>query len=314
MTGGNDNQPRRLDGNGAGVTLIVITGHSGAGKSEAIAAFEDGGYFCVDNLPPRMIDSLGELFRHEGSGVERAAVVSDVRGGEYFDDLVQVLDDLESVGLKPKLLFLEADEETLLDRYKETRRRHPLAPEGRIVEGIRAERELLAPLRARADIVMDTSGLTGGLLRRRIAEEMLGSHDSGKLALTLLTFGFKNGPPRDADLTLDVRFLPNPHYVDELRPQTGLDQPVREYVESGTQAGEFYGRLLPLLEFLVPAYVTEGKSHLTIAVGCTGGRHRSVTVADRIRRALEPRDDVIVRVKHRDVELDGARPAKTARA
>jgi len=284
------------------VELVVITGHSGAGKSEAIAAFEDGGYFCVDNLPPRMIGSLGELFRHEGSGVERAAIVSDVRGGEYFEGLVQVLDELEADGLKPNLLFLEADEETLLDRYKETRRRHPLAPEGRIVEGIRAERELLAPLRERADVVMDTTDLTGALLRRRIAEEMLGHHDDGRLALTLLTFGFKNGPPRDADLTLDVRFLPNPHYVDELRPLTGLDEAVREYVEAGTQAGEFYGRLLPLLEFLVPAYVLEGKSHLTIAVGCTGGRHRSVTVADRIRRALEQRDDVVVRVKHRDVE------------
>jgi UPF0042 nucleotide-binding protein len=289
---------------GREVTLVVITGHSGAGKSEAIAAFEDGGYFCVDNLPPRMIGSLGELFRHEGSGVERAAVVSDVRGGEYFEGLVQVLDDLEAEGLKPKVLFLEAGEEALLDRYKETRRRHPLAPEGRIVDGIRAERELLAPLRERADMVMDTSDLTGAELRRRIAEEMLGREESGKLALTLLTFGFKNGPPRDADLTLDVRFLPNPHYVDELRPLTGLDEQVRAHVESGTQAGEFYGRLLPLLEFLVPAYVAEGKSHLTIAVGCTGGRHRSVTVADRIRRDLAAREDVIVKVKHRDVDLD----------
>ncbi len=286
------------------VTLVVITGHSGAGKSEAIAAFEDSGYFCVDNLPPRMIGSLGELFRHEGSGVECAAVVSDVRGGDYFDDLLQVLDDLEADGLKPTVLFLEADEETLVDRYKETRRRHPLAPEGRIIDGIRAERELLAPLRERADMVMDTSDLTGGMLRRRIGDEMLDGHESGKMALTLLTFGFKNGPPRDADLTLDVRFLPNPHYVDDLRPLTGLDARVREYVEAGTQAGEFYGRLLPLLEFLVPAYVNEGKSHLTIAVGCTGGRHRSITVADRIRRELDGRDDVIVHVKHRDAEVD----------
>jgi UPF0042 nucleotide-binding protein len=288
------------DSPGREVTLVVITGHSGAGKSEAIAAFEDSGYFCVDNLPPRMIGSLGELFRHEGSGVECAAVVSDVRGGDYFDDLLQVLDDLQADGLKPTVLFLEADEETLVDRYKETRRRHPLAPEGRIVDGIRAERELLAPLRERADMVMDTSDLTGGMLRRRIGEEMLDGHESGKMALTLLTFGFKNGPPRDADLTLDVRFLPNPHYVDDLRPLTGLDKRVREYVEAGTQAGEFYGRLLPLLEFLVPAYVTEGKSHLTIAVGCTGGRHRSITVADRIERELSGRDDVIVHVKHRD--------------
>ena len=286
------------------VTMVVITGHSGAGKSEAIAAFEDGGYFCVDNLPPRMIGALGELFRHEGSGVERAAVVSDVRGGDYFDDLLHVLRDLDSDGLAPRVLFLEADEETLLDRYKETRRRHPLAPEGRIVDGIRSERQLLAPLRERADVVMDTTDLTGAMLRRRIAEEVLGEDPGGLLALTLLTFGFKNGPPRDADLTLDVRFLPNPHYVDELRPLTGLDEAVRQYVESGTQAGEFYGRLLPLLEFLVPAYVAEGKSHLTIAIGCTGGRHRSLTVADRISRDLAGRDDVVVRVKHRDVDLD----------
>ena len=248
-------------GNGAGpvepVTVVVITGHSGAGKSEAIAAFEDGGYFCVDNLPPRMIASLGELFRHEGSGVERAAIVSDVRGGDYFEELVQVIDDLQAEGLKPMVLFLEADEETLLDRYKETRRRHPLAPEGRIVEGIRAERALLAPLRERADKVIDTSDLTGAELRRQITEELLGREESGKLALTLLTFGFKNGPPRDADLTLDVRFLPNPYYDKDLRPMTGMDEEVRAYVENGTQAGEFYGRLLPLLEFLVPAYVTE---------------------------------------------------------
>ncbi len=188
---------RRDDGRGREVTLVVITGHSGAGKSEAIAAFEDNGYFCVDNLPPRMIGSLGELFRHEGSGVERAAVVSDVRGGDYFDELLQVLGDLEADGLNPTVLFLEADEETLVDRYKETRRRHPLAPEGRIIDGIRAERAMLAPLRERADVVMDTSDLTGGTLRRRIAEDMLDGHESGKMALTLLTFGFKNGPPRE---------------------------------------------------------------------------------------------------------------------
>ncbi|MBS1864191.1 MAG: RNase adapter RapZ [Actinobacteria bacterium] len=285
------------------MTMVIITGHSGAGKSEAIAAFEDGGYFCVDNLPPRMIAGLGELFIHEGSGVECAAIVSDVRGGEYFEDLLQVLDDLQRDGPEPKLLFLEADEATLLDRYKETRRRHPLAPEGRIVDGIRAERAMLAPLRERADIVIDTTDLTGGELRRQISQELLGTEQAGKLALTLLTFGFKNGPPRDADLTLDVRFLPNPHYDLELRPLTGKDEEVRRYVESGTQAGEFYGRLLPLLEFLVPAYVAEGKSHLTIAIGCTGGRHRSVTVADRIRRDLENRDDVVVRVKHRDVDI-----------
>jgi RNase adapter protein RapZ len=302
------------DRDGAGPTekrveLVVITGYSGAGKSEAIAAFEDGGYFCVDNLPPRMIGGLGELFRHEGSGVQKAAVVTDVRGGEYFDDLQAVLDELAASGLDLKVVFLEADEEALLRRYKETRRRHPLARSGRIVDGIREERELLAPLRELADVVIDTTALTGGALRRRIATELIGRDaQENQLALTILTFGFKNGPPSDADLTLDVRFLPNPHYVDELRPLTGLDEPVREYVESGTQAGEFYGRLMPLLEFLLPAYVAEGKQHLTIAVGCTGGRHRSVTVADRISRELGKRDDVKLRLVHRDVELE-PRPA-----
>jgi UPF0042 nucleotide-binding protein len=289
---------------GKQVTMVVITGHSGAGKSEAIAAFEDGGYFCVDNLPPRMIGSLGELFRHQGSGVERAAVVSDVRGGDYFDDLLHVLDDLDVDGLAPKVLFLEADEQTLVDRYKETRRRHPLAPDGQVVDGIRAERKLLTPLRERADVVMDTTDLSGGVLRRRIAEEMLDGDEDQRMALTLLTFGFKNGPPREADLILDVRFLPNPHYEDELRPLTGLDPKVVEYVESGTQAGEFYGRLMPLLDFLIPAYVAEGKTHLTIAIGCTGGRHRSITVADRISRRLQSHSDVVVRIKNRDVELD----------
>lgn len=285
-----------------GVDLVVITGHSGAGKSEAIAAFEDSGYFCVDNLPPQMIEALGELFALPGSSVERAAVVTDVRSGEYFDQLVETLERLEEGGIEPRLLFLEAQEEVLIDRYKETRRRHPLAPEGRVLEGIRAERELISPLRNRADLVLDTTELTAHLLRQRIVEEMIDRRDGGRLAVSLLTFGFKNGPPRDADITLDVRFLPNPYYDPELRPKTGLDPEIREYVEAGTEAGEFYGRLLPLLEFLIPAYVAEGKSHLTIAIGCTGGRHRSVTVAERIWSDLAMRDDVVVSVSHRDLD------------
>jgi len=286
------------------VDLVVITGYSGAGKSEAIAAFEDGGYFCVDNLPPRMIGALGELFRHEGSGVRRAAVVSDVRGGEYFQGLAAVLEELEGGGLDSRVLFLEASEEVLLDRFKETRRRHPLAPDGRVIEGIRAERGLLAPLREGADLVMDTSDLTGAMLRRRIATEMLGPKGPSKLALTILTFGFKNGPPRDADMMFDVRFLPNPHYREDLRPLTGRDPKVVEHVEAGDLAGEFYQRLLPLLDFLLPAYIAEGKSHLTIAIGCTGGRHRSVAIADRVAQHLFGREDVVLRVVHRDVELD----------
>ncbi len=287
------------------VELWVITGYSGAGKSEAIAAFEDSGYFCVDNLPPRMIGSLGELFRHDGSSVRHAAVVTDVRGGEYFDELEAVIRELGQDGLDLKLLFLEADEATLMDRFKETRRRHPLAPDGRVVDGIRAEREVLGPLREEAHVVMDTSDLTGAMLRRRITNELLGPKDERRrLALTLLTFGFKHGPPRDADLMFDVRFLPNPHYREDLRPLTGMDRPVQEHVEAGELATEFYRRVLGLFDFLLPAYVAEGKTHLTIAIGCTGGRHRSITVANRMARHLGDRDDVAVRVVHRDTRFD----------
>ena len=289
---------------GTPVDLFVITGYSGAGKSEAIAAFEDSGYFCVDNLPPRMIASLGELFRHAGSGVRRAAVVTDVRGGSMFADLVAVLEEPDELGLDPTVLFLEADEQTLVDRFKETRRRHPLAPDGRVIDGIRAEREVLGQLRERADLVMDTTGLTGAMLRRRIATDLLGPRaPASKLALTILTFGFKNGPPRDADLLVDVRFLPNPHYREDLRPLTGRDPAVVEHVEAGHLAREFYERLLALLDFLLPAYVAEGKTHLMLAIGCTGGRHRSVTIADRVARHLAGREDISLRVVHRDVEL-----------
>ena len=290
-------------GFGDPVDLFVITGYSGAGKSEAIAAFEDSGYFCVDNLPPRMIAALGELFVHGGSGVRRAAVVTDVRGGDYFAELLAVLDDLVEEGLEPTVLFLEADDATLLDRFKETRRRHPLAPDGRVVDGIRAEREILGPLRERADEVIDSTGLTGAMLRRRIATDLLGPRTTARLALTILTFGFKNGPPRDADLIFDVRFLPNPHYREDLRPLTGRDPQVVEHVEAGALAREYYERLLPLIDFLLPAYVAEGKTHLTIAIGCTGGRHRSITVADRIARHLAGHEDVSPRVVHRDVEI-----------
>jgi RNase adapter protein RapZ len=307
MTRGNERDPGDAtapDGSALPVDLVIISGHSGAGKSEAIAAFEDGGYFCVDNLPPRMLAALGELFRHEGSGVRRAAVVSDARGGSYFEELEAVLEDLKAGGLAPRVLFLEADEETLLHRFKETRRRHPLAPDGRITDGIRAERAILAPLRERADLVIDSSDLTAAMLRRRISAEMLDPRGPAKLSLTILTFGFKNGPPRDADLVFDVRFLPNPHYREDLRPLTGRDPKVVEHVEAGELAAEFYQRFLPLLDFLLPAYIAEGKAHLTIAIGCTGGRHRSVTIADRVAQHLAGRDDVALRVVHRDVELE----------
>jgi UPF0042 nucleotide-binding protein len=281
--------------------LVVITGFSGAGKSTAMQVFEDAGYFCVDNLPPEMIRGLVELFLHEGSKVEHAAVVSDVRGGAYFETLSAVLDDLEALGLNHRVLFLDADDGTLLTRYKETRRRHPLAPESSVAAGIAEERSALTALRPRAETVIDTSGMSAATLRRRIADEFLPRQARTKMAVTFTSFGFKYGPARDADLVLDVRFLPNPHYVPELKPLTGRDERVVEFVARGAKLDEFYGHVEPLLDFLLPQYVAEGKAHLMVAIGCTGGRHRSVAIAEHLGARYEDRDDVWVEVSHRDI-------------
>jgi UPF0042 nucleotide-binding protein len=283
--------------------LVVITGFSGAGKSTAMQVFEDAGYFCVDNLPPEMIRGLVELFVHEGSKVEHAAVVSDVRGGAYFETLSAVLDDLAALGVRHRVLFLDADDTTLLTRYKETRRRHPLAPEGSVAAGIAEERRILAGVRARTNIVtvIDTSGISAASLRRRIAAEFLPRQASTRMAVTFASFGFKYGPARDADLVFDVRFLPNPHYVPELKPLTGRDPRVVEYVGREGKLDRFYGHLEPLLDFLLPQYVAEGKAHLMVAIGCTGGRHRSVAIAEHLAARYADRDDVWVEVAHRDI-------------
>ncbi|MHB8533316.1 MAG: RNase adapter RapZ, partial [Solirubrobacteraceae bacterium] len=245
--------------------FVIITGFSGAGKSTAMNVFEDAGYFCVDNLPPEMIRSLVELFVHEGSKVERAAVVSDVRGGVYFEGLRAVVDDLDALGLSHSVLFLEAAEQTLVTRYKETRRRHPLAPDGSVGAGVLAEREQLAPLRERADLVIDTTGMSAAALRAKIAEEFLPRKKVGQLAVTFMSFGFKHGPPREEDLVLDVRFLPNPHYEHELRELTGRDRAVVDFIGRDGRLQELYERLDPLFDFLLPQYVAEGKAHLMIA-------------------------------------------------
>ncbi len=287
---------------GAIEDFVVISGFSGAGKSQAMACFEDAGYFCVDNLPPEMIGSLADLFEHEGSKVERAAVVCDVRGGSYFEGLVSVLDELSARGSGARLLFLEAAEDVLLDRYKETRRRHPLANGGQVVRGIGEERELLAPLKGRADVCIDTSDLSAARLRKVVADKMLPRGKVGKLAVTFLTFGFKHGSPREADLLFDVRFLPNPHYEAGLRPLTGLDPEVEEFVNRTDGLADFYDRLIPLLDYLLPSYELEGKAHLTVGVGCTGGRHRSVVVAQRLAVLYAERDRYLVDVVHRDID------------
>ncbi len=281
--------------------LVIITGFSGAGKSTAMAAFEDEGYFCVDNLPSEMIRSLVELFMHSGSKVARAAVVSDVRAGTYFEGLATMLDEFRASGVKHRVLFLEAEEQTLQTRYKETRRRHPLSPTGSVAEGIARERTALRPLRDRADVVVDTTGLTAAMLRRKLADELLPTHTPGRLAVTFESFGFKYGPARDPDLMFDVRFLPNPHYQRELRPLTGTDPSVVAFINRGGELDAFYERLHPLLDYLLPQYLAEGKSHLVLAIGCTGGRHRSVAIAEHLADRYRDAEGYLVEVIHRDV-------------
>jgi len=282
--------------------LVIITGFSGAGKSTAMNVFEDAGYFCVDNLPPEMIAALVELFRHEGSKVERAAVVSDVRGGEYFEAFSAVLDDLATLEMQHRVLFLEAAEQALVTRYKETRRRHPLAPTGSVADGVAAERALLEGVRERADVVIDTTGMSAATLRNRIASEFVSRQGAARLSVTFMSFGFKHGPPRDGDLAFDVRFLSNPHYEPSLRPLTGLDDAVVEYIAPDGRLETFYENLDPLLDFLLDQYVDEGKAHLVIAIGCTGGRHRSVAISEHLAERYRDRDDLSVAVSHRDIE------------
>ena len=285
--------------------LVVITGFSGAGKSTAMAAFEDEGYFCVDNLPSEMIGSLVDLLAHTGSKVAYAAIVSDVRAGSYFEGLAAVLDRLAQLGVSHRVIFLEASEEALQTRYKETRRRHPLSPDGSVADGIRREREALAPLRERADAVIDTSGITASQLRRKLADELLPTNTPGRLAVTFESFGFKYGPARDPDLMFDVRFLPNPHYEPSLRPLTGRDPRVVEFIDRDGALSAFYARLHPLLDYLLPQYIAEGKSHLVVAVGCTGGRHRSVAIAQSLADRYQSVPEYVVQVIHRDAERAG---------
>jgi UPF0042 nucleotide-binding protein len=297
-----------MSGNGAAppetnlVDLVIISGQSGAGKSSAMNVFEDAGYFCVDNLPAEMIRSLAGLFMHDGSKVERAAVVCDLRGGEYFAQLARVIETLRSDNVAHRLIFLCANDETLLSRYKETRRRHPLAPEGNVIDGIRREAEALAPIRELADTLIDTSGLSASALRRKVANEMLEEKSPRRLAVTFGSFGHKHGPPRDADLAFDVRFLPNPHWEPDLRPLTGFDTRIVDYVARDGRLQEFYDRVVPLLEYLLPQYVAEGKAHLVVAIGCTGGRHRSVVIAEHLAAHFRSDDRYFIEVQHRDVD------------
>jgi UPF0042 nucleotide-binding protein len=280
--------------------FLIITGLSGAGRSEAAHCLEDLGYFVVDNLPPELLEKMAELASRPG-GPARVAIVVDARGGVFFGELSKALEELDTQRIEYRILYLDASDEDLVNRYETTRRRHPLAPADRVVEGIRKERLMMESLRGEADLIVDTSGLTPHELRDRIREAFAEAPPEAGLKVSLISFGFKFGAPRDADMVLDVRFLPNPHWVDDLRPLPGTDPAVRAYVEGRDEYARFVERLEALLDVLVPGFVREGKAYLTIAVGCTGGRHRSVVVSEDLGRWFRARG-LPVAVEHRDLD------------
>jgi UPF0042 nucleotide-binding protein len=289
-------------GRRVGQPFIVLTGLSGSGKSQAIRALEDLGYFCVDNLPTTLIPTLAKLSLRGGRGIDKVAIVVDVREGGFLSSFPAVFRQLHRMRkLNPVLIFLEASHATLVRRFSETRRPHPLAPDRSVAEGIRDERSRLNVIRDLADEIIDTSDMTVHELRQFFMNLSRDRSASARLVITLLSFGYKHGVPVDADLLFDVRCLPNPHFVPTLRRRTGLDRAVIHFMERDGQTREFIRRLEEYLEYLLPFYVAEGKSYLTIAIGCTGGRHRSVMIAERLRRALSRIEGAQLRVRHRDV-------------
>lgn len=278
--------------------LLIVTGMSGAGKTEAVRSLEDLGFFCVDNLPPNLIPKFMNLLAHADPPLKRVALVLDIRGGHFFDSFFEFLQLIKDDGYDYEILFLEASDETLVRRFKETRRRHPLSTVGEITEGIMKERELLEDIRGKASIIIDTSELTPPRLKERM-RNLFAHGKSSSLVTTVMSFGFKYGLPLDADTVFDVRFLPNPYYDLNLRSKTGEDDSVAEYVMQVPAAKVFQEKLTDLLLFLLPWYVAEGKSHFVVAIGCTGGRHRSVAMAEKICKTIEE-EGYLVTVKHRD--------------
>ncbi len=277
--------------------LVIITGMSGAGKTVAIQSFEDMGYFCIDNMPPNLVPKFWELVKETGK-LTKIALVVDLRSRSFFEEIQRMLIDIENTSfIDTRILFLDSSDSELVSRYKETRRTHPLAMDGLITEGIRKERAILEDLKTQASIVIDTTSLTPRQLRDKINQEFQSSNDVG-FRIELLSFGFKYGIPIDADIVMDVRFLPNPHYIPELRPRTGLDQEVYDYVMHSEQTEDFYQYFSQLLFKIMPGYIKEGKRSLTVAIGCTGGQHRSVALTKRLAQALEV--EYKVNTTHRD--------------
>lgn len=286
---------------GAKRQFIIVTGLSGAGKSHAIRALEDLGYFCVDNLPTMLIPTLAEMASREDAGIEKVAIVIDVREGGFLREFPRIYRKLRSMPeLGAKLIFLEANQQTLVRRFSETRRPHPLAPDRSVTEGIREERTKLNAIRRMADMIVDTSNLTVHELRDVFMRMSRGTRQRNEMMVNLVSFGYKHGVPLDADLVFDVRCLPNPHFVERLRHLTGRDRAVVQYMRRHTSTKEFLDRLVSFLRFALPQYVLEGKSYLTVAIGCTGGQHRSVMIAEALKKSLAGVKNVRLRVKHRD--------------
>jgi UPF0042 nucleotide-binding protein len=283
-----------------GIEVAVVTGLSGAGRSTAAKCLEDLGWFVVDNLPPELIATMVELGAQARGAITRVAVVMDVRSRAFTEDLASVIKDLDARSYKPRVLFLEATDAVLVRRFEQVRRSHPMQADGRLVDGIAAERNLLGPLRAEADLVLDTTGLSVHQLRAKI-EDAFGSETSTRTRVTVLSFGYKYGLPMDADLVMDVRFLPNPFWIPELREQTGLDEDVHNYVLSQEGAEDFLDRYHELLRLIGAGYRREGKRYLTLAVGCTGGKHRSVAISEELASRLATEDGMAVKVVHRDL-------------
>ena len=281
--------------------FVIVTGMSGAGKSTALKMLEDMGYFCVDNLPIALLPKFAELAHAPGSDISQVAVGVDIRNGRSLDEMASVLENLKASGVAYQILYLEASDEVLVKRYKETRRAHPLAKQGRVEDGIRLEREKLLYLKENATYILDTSQLLTRGLKKALEQILVEEKNFKNLMITVLSFGFKYGIPNDCDLVFDVRFLPNPYYVDGLKYKTGNDEEVQDFVMGYEISHIFLGKLVDMLNFLIPNYILEGKNQLVIGIGCTGGKHRSVTLANKLFEALSDRSEYGVRLEHRDV-------------
>ena len=284
--------------------FVIVTGMSGGGKSTAMRMLEDSGYFCVDNLPVPLIEKFVELLSMPNNDISKAALGLDVRADQSFDDTLRILDVMRQNGFSFEILFMDANDATLVKRYKETRRIHPLStPEdNRIENGIRKEREILAEMKKRADYIFDTSKLLTRELKEELDRIFVQDGEYNSLMVSIVSFGFKNGIPADADLVFDVRFLPNPFYIDELKYLTGNDKGVQDYVMSSPEAGIFLDKLEDMLLFLIPQYIKEGKNQLVVAIGCTGGKHRSVTLANELYGRLKKKGDYGLTIGHRDMK------------